>query len=356
MTIDRANLARTLYRPETMFAFASLTPLLLLSLGAIFGGSWALTGFLSITAFLYLADRLARRLGLSLGESEALGTSLVRGIAVLHFGAMALVLWALSGTHLGFLGWLFTFVGFGLWFGQVANSTAHELIHRTDRLSFGLGMGVYISLLYGHHTSAHRFIHHRYVATPDDPNSAALGESFWDFALRAWPGEFQAGYEIENSMREGGEQQGLGLHPYTIYLAGSAGALVLVMTFFGFGGLLCYLLLCAHTHLQLLLCDYVQHYGLQRAKTGPDSYAPFAPQHSWDAPDLISGLMMLNAPRHSDHHAHPARPYPALTLPPQSGAPLLPASLPVMATIALIPRIWFRIMDPKVRALRRAEF
>jgi alkane 1-monooxygenase len=62
---------------------------------------------------------------------------------------------------------------------------------------------------------------------------------------------------------------------------------------------------------------------------------------------------MLNAPRHSDHHAHPARAYPALRLGAADtpGRPVLPRSLPVMATLAMVPPLWRRMMDPRVAAL-----
>jgi alkane 1-monooxygenase len=236
----------------------------------------------------------------------------------------------------------------------VSNSNAHELIHRSDRRLFGLGMAVYISLLFGHHTSAHRLVHHRFVATPDDPNTAAEGESFYSFAARAWPGAFVAGYEMENNRREKAGVTGLaGLHPYLIYLGGAALALVVVLWLFGLDGLLAYLLLCAHAQLQLLLSDYVQHYGLLRRELPSGGLEPAGPSHSWDAPHAFSGMMMLNAPRHADHHAHPARPYPELGLNPATETPRLPHSLPVMATIALIPPLWYKIMDRRLTALRR---
>ena len=79
---------------------------------------------------------------------------------------------------------------------------------------------------------------------------------------------------------------------------------------------------------------------------------PVGTQHSWNSPHYFSSALMLNATRHSDHHAHPARPYPALALP--GDAPLLPRSLPVMATIALVPPLWRRLMDPRVKALTDA--
>jgi alkane 1-monooxygenase len=62
---------------------------------------------------------------------------------------------------------------------------------------------------------------------------------------------------------------------------------------------------------------------------------------------------MLNAPRHSDHHAHPARPYPALRLPAPEAAPRLPWSLPLACMIALAPPLWRRAIAPRLAAWRK---
>ena len=62
--------------------------------------------------------------------------------------------------------------------------------------------------------------------------------------------------------------------------------------------------------------------------------------------------MTLNAPRHSDHHVTPQRPYPALQLEPDH-MPVLPQSLPVMAVTALVPPLWRKIMDPRAADWRR---
>ena len=101
-----------------------------------------------------------------------------------------------------------------------------------------------------------------------------------------------------------------------------------------------------HATGQLLLSDYVQHYGLRRRVLADGRLEPVGPRHSWNAPHWFSGAMMLNAPRHSDHHAHPARPYPALRLPGAEEAPMLPRALPVCCTIALCPPLWRRMMAP----------
>ena len=346
------------WRPLRPFLLATLLPVPLLLLAGGFGGVFSLLALLWMTGVLFAIDEIGRRRGLEgpapLVTDMADRLSVV--LAVLHFGLLGFAVWALSGAAgLGFFGWVATFLAFGLWFGQVSNSNAHELIHRSDKRLFRLGMWVYISLLFGHHTSAHRLVHHRFVATTDDPNTAAEGENFYLFAARAWPGAFVAGYEMEEHLREKREAGGFrDLNPYTIYIAGGLGFAGLFLTLFGFDGLLAYLLLCGHAQVQLLLSDYVQHYGLLRRKLPSGTLEPASVQHSWDAPHPLSGLMMLNAPRHADHHAHPSRPYTELRLSPGGRAPILPYSLPAMATIALIPHLWHRVMDRRLAKVRAA--
>lgn len=350
----RAEAAR--WMPLLPYAIPTLAPVPLLLLAGLVGGGWVALALLWMTGLALGVDEFAKRRGIEAPgpRPEAEADRLSAVLAFAHFPLLTLAVWSLSGAagH-GFFGWIGTFLAFGLWFGQVSNSDAHELIHRGDRRLFRLGMWVYISLLFGHHTSAHRLVHHRFVATSDDPNTAAEGENFYLFAARAWPGAFVAGYEMEAHRLGDTGFDWKRPNPYAIYVAGGLLCVILATALFGFGGLLAYLLLCAHAQMQILLADYVQHYGLLREKLPSGTLMPAGPQHSWDAPHPLSGLMMLNAPRHADHHAHPGRPYTELALSPGGRAPLLPYSLPVMATIALIPAVWFRVMDRRLAALRR---
>src|SRR5690606_28004254 len=103
-------------------------------------------------------------------------------------------------------------------------------------------------------------------------------------------------------------------HPYITYFGGAALLLGFSTLLAGPWGLLAHLGLAIFAQSQLLLSDYVQHYGLTRA-TGPDGRPePVGARHSWNSPHPASSALMLNAPRHSDHHARPARQFPALTL------------------------------------------
>lgn len=323
-----------------LFAIATLCPVILLGLAAGFGGMWVVLAVLYLTAFTSLLDRLVQHV--SPADEFPAGNGLAVALALAHFALLPLVVLSLAGDGMGLWEKAGLFFATGLFMGQISNANAHELIHRRQRLLHRLGMWVYITLLFGHHASAHVLVHHRHVATAQDPNSARRGESFYRFARRAWLGSFRQGYRAE-AARLARIGRPAWRNPYVVYLAGAALCLGLA-ALAGPLALAVYVGLALHAQMQLLLSDYVQHYGLVRTQDETGRPAPVSAQHSWNSPHWFSSALMLNGTRHSDHHAHPARPYPALTIP--EGAPILPRPLPLMASIALVPPLWRRIMDP----------
>lgn len=339
-------------RSVALFALATLAPVPLLVAGAAWGGVWVVLALAYLTAFTFVLDQIVAIVtpdapeGCEFPAADGLSATL----AVVHFALLGCGIWAVSGAS-GLTGAerVAAFFAYGLFFGQVSNSNAHELIHRPGRALRALGKWVYISLLFGHHASAHPKVHHRFVATPDDPNSARIGESYYHFAPRAWLGSFRAGMAAETTMLHA-RNAPLWRHPYLGYILGALALLALSFAAFGLPGVLAHLALATYATAQLLLSDYVQHYGLSRPRGADGRYAPVDAAHSWNAPHWFSSYLMLNAPRHSDHHAHPGRKYPALHLPPK--APTLPLGLPAMATLALFPRAWRKVMDKRATRWR----
>jgi hypothetical protein len=59
--------------------------------------------------------------------------------------------------------------------------------------------------------------------------------------------------------------------------------------------------------MQILMSDYIQHYGLQRLPLPSGRLEPVGLHHSWNAPKGFSSYLMMNAPTHSAHHLHPDR-------------------------------------------------
>lgn len=330
-----------------LFATATLLPFALLIAAAIWGAPWGWLALGAITILLYLMDRLVPVAVRNADpEAEFPGSdALLVILGGAHMLALWTSLWAIAGASgLSGLEKALVAVACALIFGQISHPVAHELIHRQARALRLLGRLIYTSILFGHHASAHLRVHHVHVGSQADPNSARWGEGFYRFAARAWPGSFRAGLAAENRLRAG---RGFDLrHPYLLYCGG---ALALLLAAAWFGGALAVaalLFIALYAQVQILLSDYVQHYGLRRAKREGGRLEPVGPQHSWNTPHWASSAMTLNAPRHSDHHVTPARPYPGLQLRPDD-MPCLPHSLPVMAVLALVPPLWRRVMNPR---------
>ena len=348
-TLEPRTAALTRPLPLAAFAAASLLPLALLGAGLALGGAWLWAAFLYMACLGLVLDQLIPLVpGQAEGEEFPAADLLLVAIGL---GALALLpaaTWAIAGPSvLTPTERVLTFLATGFWLGQVVHPAAHELIHRPGRGLFRLGAACYAALLFGQHTSAHRLIHHRAVATPEDPNSARAGESFYRFARRAWIGSFRKGLRAETALRT---RSAKGLHPYAAWLALGAAALILATLIAGLPGLLTWTGLALHAQSQILLSDYVQHYGLARARLPDGRYEPVGPTHSWNTAHWFTSAMMLNAPRHSDHHVHPSRPYPALRLPDE--APRLPWPLPLACAMALAPRLWRRAMAPHLARWR----
>ncbi|MCE8525896.1 alkane 1-monooxygenase [Ruegeria pomeroyi] len=321
------------------YILASLSPYAVLGTACLLGGGWAWGALIWMTVYVAVMDKLPVR---PLAATDWAGAqALPVVLAGAHFALLALAIPALAQGALSGLQAVALGVAVALCFGQVSNSNAHELIHRGDRWQHWLGAAIYVSLLFGHHTSAHMRVHHLWVATPRDPNSARFGQGFWAFLPRAWIGSFRAGLAAERALRKG-----RGATPYRAYLAGAAAMLAAAWLLAGGRGVLVLLLLAGYAQIQLLLADYIQHYGLRRETLANGKYEPARAHHSWNAPHWYSSAMMLNAPRHSDHHQYPARDFAALRLDP--GMPQWPYAMPIMAVLATVPPFWRRVMDPRV--------
>lgn len=331
-----------------IFATASLGPAAALAAGAVAGGIWPYLGLLSMTVLMLILDKS------SLGRSASPGQGhwLPLAIGGTHFALLGAGLWAMgSGMHLGTGQKIALMLGLGLFFGQVSNACAHELIHRNSRHLRALGTAIYVSLLNGQHVSAHMLVHHVHAGTARDPNSAPMGQGFWRFFLRASRDEFTAGWRAETRRRQGRKAW---RHPYVIYIGGGLATGAGAALIGGGWGVMALLILAVHAQIQLMLSDYLQHYGLRRRVDASGQAEPMGPQHSWNAPQGFSAAQMLNAPLHSDHHMNPARPFPELRYDARL-MPTLPRSVPVMGALALVPAVWRRVMDPRVRALRAGQ-
>ncbi len=124
--------------------------------------------------------------------------TLSAGLAIAHFIVLGVVIYVLaSNPDIGPAQKVALFIATALFAGQIGHPNAHALIHRPNRNLRRLGKALYMSILMGHHASAHPLVHHVHCGTSRDPVSAPKGRGFWRFFARAWIGSYRAGYAAE---------------------------------------------------------------------------------------------------------------------------------------------------------------
>src|ERR1700759_1458671 len=81
--------------------------------------------------------------------------------------------------------------------GGIAINTAHELGHKRESSERWLSRIALAQTGYGHFFIEHNRGHHVRVATPEDPASSRLGESFWEFLPRTVSGSLPSAWHLE---------------------------------------------------------------------------------------------------------------------------------------------------------------
>jgi len=231
--------------------------------------------------------------------------------------------------------------------GGIAINTAHELGHKRENSERWLSRVALAQTGYGHFFIEHNRGHHVRVATPEDPASSRLGESFWAFLPRTVSGSLTSAWGIEAKRldRLGKSHWSLSNDLISAWLMTLALFAVLAIVFGPV--VLPYLLLQAVLGFSLLeVVNYLEHYGLLREKKEDGRYQRCLPEHSWNSNNVASNVLLYHLQRHSDHHANPTRRYQALRH--VDEAPQLPTGYAGMIVIAWFPPIWRRLMDQRL--------
>jgi alkane 1-monooxygenase len=239
-------------------------------------------------------------------------------------------------------------VNIGILCGFAIN-LGHELGHKKSRLERNLATSVLALGAYGHFAIDHNRGHHRHVATPEDCASSRMGETLYTFAMRELPGAFRRAWFLEAGRLERHEKS-VWSFENEILRAGLITAGVSVGLLLAFGPIMIPYLLVTYFigAFHLTLANYIEHYGLLRQKRPNGLYERCQPHHSWNSNHICSNWALYHLQRHSDHHANPGRRYQSLRH--FDGLPTLPNGYFGMFLVALVPPLWFRVMDPLVVA------
>ena len=234
--------------------------------------------------------------------------------------------------------------------GGIGINTAHELGHKKESHERWLSKVALAQVAYGHFYIEHNRGHHVRVATPEDPASSRIGESFYAFWPRTVVGSLRSAWHLEKRRyaRRIGHPFRLGNDVLNAWAMTAVlwGALVVWLGV----GILPYLVLQAVIGFSLLeVVNYMEHYGMRRQKVvsnGRERYERVDPSHSWNSNNVATNVLLYHLQRHSDHHANPTRRYQALRDFEES--PVLPTGYAGMIVLALFPPLWRRVMDPRV--------
>jgi alkane 1-monooxygenase len=192
------------------------------------------------------------------------------------------------------------------------------------------------------------------VATPDDPASSRYGEHFYEFLPRTVVGSLVSAVRLE---RERNARLGRRFwRPGNELLNAWAMSVVLYAGLLGaFGWRIApWLALQAVMGFCLLeVVNYIEHYGLLRQTRADGRYERCRPEHSWNANNTVSNLLLYQLQRHSDHHANPLRRYQSLRH--FDDVPQLPTGYAGMILLAAVPPLWRRVMDPRVAAFYEGD-
>jgi len=96
----------------------------------------------------------------------------------------------------------------------------------------------------------------------------------------------------------------------------------------------------------LEIINYLEHYGLRRAKKKSGRYEMVREIHSWNSNHALGRIMLYELTRHSDHHYRTSKKYQVLDY--HDTSPQLPYGYPTMMIVALFPPLWFSMVNKHV--------
>jgi alkane 1-monooxygenase len=251
------------------------------------------------------------------------------------------------------------FVGLALSLGIVNGilgfTLAHEFIHRPGWLEKTAGQVLLIQNNYPHYAIEHISGHHLYACTSKDQHSARIGESFYEFLPRAIWLTLANSLEIESRRLVRKKYRAVGVHNRVLtFLLSQLAVYVMIVFLAGWSSLVFFILQGFVSILLLNVTGYLQHYGLSRKEVAGGFYERISAHHAWSSQKSKDGLNLFQVDRHADHHMHPSHTYEKLVH--HDDSPQQPASYSAMIWLALVPPLWFRVMNKRVLPFTNKTF
>jgi alkane 1-monooxygenase len=319
-----------------------LFPTVLVITGNFMGGWWTLLNtFFTLVVLGALEIVLPDNTKNAANENAALPDTILKLTLVFQVLSVLSLFYAIYSERV--MGaWLYTpAFSTGVNTGTLAIVTAHEMIHRKGIFWQRAGKFQLFTAGNIYFYNEHLFVHHKLVGTDKDPASAYKGESYYAFVFRSIGGQIKGAWQIEKE-RLGKKNKPLfstsnymGLYGLLLIVV------IIILALIQWQLAVAFIIQALTANLLLEYTNYIEHYGLRR-----DERTRVNETHSWQTDKIVSRFFLIDLSRHADHHFHAAKPY--HTLESYENSPVLPGGYATMFFAALIPPLWFRLLDNRI--------
>jgi len=238
-------------------------------------------------------------------------------------------------------------ISVGIVLGVNGINVAHELGHRQATNERFLGKALLLPSLYMHFYIEHNFGHHLHAATPEDPATARYNQSVYSFWFTSIFKQYKKAWNIQQKLLKNNKKGFFSIkNDMFWYVLLQFSYLVAIFLFFGSIGLLFSISAGIIGILLLESVNYIEHYGLLRLKSKSGRYERVKEMHSWNSNHVIGRIVLYELTRHSDHHFKSSKKYQILECYDES--PQMPYGYPTSMVLALVPPLWFKIMNKHV--------
>ncbi len=212
-------------------------------------------------------------------------------------------------------------------------SIGHEFIHK--RNPFFQFFGHFCLSLFGlpGFLSNHIYEHHARFGTKDDPSVSNLNESFYRFLLRIIP--HRISFLIHPKTKFKIYRRLLFYNFLGCFFYG-LGLCLTAVVFNSPKALFIHLSITFFQYLFFEATNYIQHYGL----IDPSNKKPGI-NHAWNHYGRYTNFLTFMLPIHSAHHLRANESL-------DQRGPSLPYAYFLMLLLSLFPKLWFKLMNPKV--------
>ena len=263
------------------------------------------------------------------------------------YGLMAYALITLNNSGLETYEYTGLVFSIGIVLGVNGINVGHELGHRQTTNERFLGKALLLPSFYMHFYIEHNFGHHLHAATPEDPATARYNQSVYSFWFTSTIRQYFSAWKIQRKLLRNANLSFFSVKNdmlwYTLF---QFGYLMLIYVLFGISGMIFAVFAGIVGFILLETVNYIEHYGLLRLKTKSGRYERVKEIHSWNSNHVIGRIVLYELTRHSDHHYKSSKKYQVLDCHEES--PQMPYGYPTSMVLAMVPPLWFKIMNKRV--------